>query len=114
MSLVPADFTIIGDAEDTASLELDGDGEVLSEDGEDAFFGGFGIHEGECIVVLEHDNADVEAPDLQEGPVDDVGEGALGIIGDGFLEELLVRRALEEIAAASGQGGELAFGLQFV
>ena len=65
--------------------EGDGDCEVLAEEGEDAFFIAFGVHEGQGVVVLEHDDGDVHAPEFEEGLVDDVREGALGIVGNGFL-----------------------------
>ena len=44
------------------------------DQGEGAFFIGFGVHEGECVVVLEHEGGDVEPPDVEHGGVDYVGE----------------------------------------
>ena len=81
MSLVPTDFTIVGDAQCASMGEGDGDGEVLSEKGEDCFFVAFGVHEGQGVVVLEHDDGDVHAPQFEEGLVDDVGLGVLWVIG---------------------------------
>ena len=111
MSLVPADFTIIGDAELSPAGEGDGDGEVLLDEGDDAGFVAFGVHEGQSVVVLEHEDGDAEAPDVEHGAVDNEGFGFLRVVGEGFFEELLVGGALEEIAAASSKACETALGL---
>jgi hypothetical protein len=58
------------------------------DEGDDGVFVAFAVHEGEGVVVLEHDRGDVEAPDVEQGGVDDVGKGGLGIVGDVFLEGL--------------------------
>ena len=103
VSFVPADFTVIGDAEGSASGERDGDGEVVAEDGEDTFFVAFRVHEGQGVMILEHDDGNVHLPQVEQGSVDDVSQAALRIVGDGFFKKLLVRGALKEIAAAPGQ-----------
>ena len=103
MTFIPARFTIEWDAEGSASGEGDGDDEVVSEDGEDSFFVAFRVHEGQGVMILEHDDGDVHLPQVEQGSVDDVSQAALRIVGDGFFKKLLVRGALKEIAAAPGQ-----------
>ena len=44
------------------------------EDGDDGIFSSFGIHESECVMVLEHEDGDVKPPDVEHGGVDYVSE----------------------------------------
>ena len=86
MTLVPANFTIVWDAEGSASSEGDGDDKVVAEDGEDSFFVAFRVHEGQGVVVLEHNDGNVHLPEMEQGSVDDISEGALRIVGDGLFQ----------------------------
>lgn len=58
------------------------------DEGDDGVFVAFAVHEGECVVVLEHEGCDVEAPDVEHGCVDDVSKRGLRVVGDVFLEGL--------------------------
>ena len=48
------------------------------------------------------------APDVEEGTVDDVGEGALGIVGDQGTDGVGFGASAPEPAFAAGEVGEVA------
>ena len=103
---VPADLAIVWDEEGASVLELDGDFELFEDAGDDGVFGGFGVLDGDGVVVVEHQRRVAFGPDPEHGPVDDVGEGALGVVGDRFAKDRLVVASAPELALAAGEGDE--------
>ena len=47
--------------------ELEGDDDFLEELGNEFRFLSFRVHEGDCVVVLHDDRAEVQAPKFDEG-----------------------------------------------
>ena len=65
-------------------------------------------------MVLEHDSADILAPDVEHCSVDNVSKGTLGIIGDCLAEGLGVGAPTMEVSTSACEGGEDAGGPEFV
>lgn len=78
---------------------------MIHKDRDQAVFVGFAIHKGKGVVVVHNYGGDACAPDVEHGGVDDVGEGGLGVIGDGFAEGFGVVAAFEKPALAAEKGG---------
>lgn len=73
IAFVPTDLAVIRDSEFTAvgqGYSLD---EVVYDTGNDFVFEVFGIHEGDSVVVLEHNDDVVFPPDVKHGAIDDIG-----------------------------------------
>ena len=85
-AFVPSNFAVIGDTQNSAMGQWDGDDKVLHEHGDDLAFVLLGIHKGQSVMVVHH-NADITfAPDVEHCWVDDFCEGGLGIVGNGFAK----------------------------
>lgn len=75
----------------------------MHNSGDDFIFEVGWVLEGQCIVVMENDRNVVLAPDVEHCAVDDLGEGALRIIGDRCPQGVLIVAASEEPSLAAGE-----------
>lgn len=105
ITFVPTDLAVVGDSERAAIAKGDGLDEVGHEAGDDGGFEVGGVHEGEGVVIMEHDDAIVLSPDVKHGAIDDLGEGFLGIIGDGRTDGIGFGAPAHEPSLAATKGG---------
>lgn len=98
MPFVPPNLTVIRDSEGSASSEGDWYGEIFEEYGDDLVFVGFGIHKGQCIVIVHHHHGDSFSPDVEHCSVDDIGKGTLWVERDGFADSVLISTTTKEVS----------------
>ena len=84
VTFVPTCFTVIGNRHSSPVGEWDLYGEECEELWDDCVFGGFGVGECECVVVVYYEGGDFAFPDSKHRGVDYVGKAALRIIRDSF------------------------------
>ena len=65
-------------------FEGDGFEELGLDAGDDGVFVGFGVGDGDGVVVLENYSGVAGRPDAEHGGVYDVGQGALGVVRNSF------------------------------
>lgn len=71
----------------------------------------FRVLEGECVVIVHHDGDFWPgSPDVEHGPVHDLGEGFLRVVGESRADGVWVGASAEEPALAPAEGGEVAAG----
>ena len=71
LAFIPANFAVIGDTQNSAMGQWDGDDKVFHEHGDDLVFVLLGIHKGQGVVVVHHDADITLAPNFEHGLVDD-------------------------------------------
>ena len=84
--------------------ELDGVLELGKDFGNDFVFEGFGVLDGEGVVVVEHEDGVAGAPDIEHRGIDYVCKGALWIVGDCLAEGGVVGTSAPELALAAVEG----------
>ena len=107
-AFVPSNFAIIGDTQNPAVGQWDGDNKVFHKHGDDLVFVLLRIHKGQSVVIMHADANITLAPDVEHCLVDDFGEGGLGIVGNGFAECGWVGTTPEEPAFAVHERDEVA------
>ena len=84
-------------------FELDGHFELFKDAGDDAIFVGFGVLDGDGVVVVHHDDGVAGGPDVEEGLVYYFGERALRIISDSFSKSGVVIATPPELTLAASK-----------
>jgi hypothetical protein len=74
VAAIPTYFAVVWYEEGSVVLEGDGDFELFEDAGDDAIFFGFGVLDGDGVVVLEEKDGVAFGPDAEHGGVDYVGE----------------------------------------
>ena len=107
-AFVPSNFAIIGDTQNSAVGQWNGDNKVFHEHGDDLVFVLLRIHKGQSVMIM-HNYADITfAPDVEHCLVDDFGEGGLGIVGNSFAKCGWIGTTPEEPALAVHEGDKVA------
>ena len=106
IAAVPTNFAIVWYEEGSVVFEFDRHFELLEDQGDDFVFAFFRILDGEGVVVLHHEDGVAGGPDVEHGLVDDVGKGALGVVGDCFAEGGLVVASAPELSLSSCEGNK--------
>ena len=86
LTFVETNFAIIGNTQNPAMGQWDGDYKVFLEHRDDLVFVLLRVHEGQGVMVVHHDADITLAPDFKHCLVDDFGEGGLGIVGNSFAK----------------------------
>ena len=107
-AFVPSNFAIIGNTQNPAMGQWDGDYKVFLEHRDDLVFVLLRIHEGQGVMVVHHDADITLAPDVEHCLVDDFGEGGLGIVGNSFAKCGWIGTTPEEPALAVHERDKIA------
>lgn len=108
LTFVKTNFAIIGNTQNPAMGQWDGDDKVFHKHRDDLVFVLLGIHKGQGVVVVHHDADITLAPNFEHGLVDDFGEGGLGIVGNGFAKCGWIGTTPEEPTLAVHERDEVA------
>ena len=108
-AFVPSNFAIIGDTQNSAMGQWNGDNKVFHEHGDDLVFVLLRIHKGQSVVIMHADSNITLAPDVEHCLVDDFGEGGLGIVGNSFAKCGWVGTTPKEPALAVHERDKVAF-----
>lgn len=106
IAFVPADLAVVWDGHIAVVFEWDGFEELGLDEGDDAVFVGFGVHDGDGVVVLEHDNGVAGRPDAKHGGVDYVRQRALWVVGYGFSEYPFIIPSPPKLSFSSSKGNK--------
>lgn len=86
--------------------QWDAEGEIGEEFGDDGGFEVFGVHEGQRVVVMHHEDGGSLSPDFEHGGVDDVGQGTLRIICDSFSKCCWIITTAKEISFTASKADD--------
>ena len=81
-------------------FEGDGFEELGLDEGDDGVFVGFGVGDGDGVVVLENYSGVAGRPDAEHGGVYDICQGALGIVRNSFSQNAFVISSAPELTFA--------------